>query len=207
MSEAMSPAFAAPSLEAPASWRRSGLLIALVTVALTAVLGWMVWDRLALLRTGREVVLPVTPVDPRDLFRGDYVILGYDIAQVPAPAGGDAAALRNGQYLYVTLEQTGEGAWKPITTTTIHPGAAAGNRVVLRGRVDRQTWRQPRVGEPVRMRYGIESFFVPENTGRDIEALVRDKKISARIAVDAKGRVAIKGLLAGGKPLHEEPLL
>ena len=34
------------------------------------------------LKTGQEVLLKVQPVDPRDLFRGDYVVLRYDITRV-----------------------------------------------------------------------------------------------------------------------------
>ena len=37
----------------------------------------MVFQRAAILRDGKEVRLEVVPVDPRDLFRGDYVVLGY----------------------------------------------------------------------------------------------------------------------------------
>ena len=43
----------------------------------------MVIDRVRLLKTGREITLPIVPVDPRDLFRGEYVRLGYDIGRVP----------------------------------------------------------------------------------------------------------------------------
>lgn len=32
------------------------------------------------LRTGTEVILKTEPVDPRDLFRGDYVVLNYEIS-------------------------------------------------------------------------------------------------------------------------------
>ena len=44
----------------------------------------MVIDRVRLLTSGREITLPIVPVDPRDLFRGEYVRLGYDIGSVPA---------------------------------------------------------------------------------------------------------------------------
>ena len=68
---------------------RRNLWIAIAVVALgqAAVLGWMIWDRASLLANGREVVLEVIPVDPRSLFRGDYVILGYDISRFDLPAG------------------------------------------------------------------------------------------------------------------------
>jgi len=32
------------------------------------------------LRTGTEMILRIEPVDPRDLFRGDYVTLNYEIS-------------------------------------------------------------------------------------------------------------------------------
>jgi uncharacterized membrane-anchored protein len=38
------------------------------------------------LRTGEEVLLKTLPVDPRDLFRGDYVILRYDVSRVDTTA-------------------------------------------------------------------------------------------------------------------------
>ncbi|MBA2400538.1 MAG: GDYXXLXY domain-containing protein, partial [Bradyrhizobium sp.] len=45
----------------------------------------MVFQRAAILRDGKEVRLEVVPVDPRDLFRGDYVVLGYRIGTVDQP--------------------------------------------------------------------------------------------------------------------------
>src|SRR3972149_10134022 len=72
-----------------------------------AALVWMVWDRVHLLRTGREIVAEVTPVDPRDLFRGDYVIFGYPFSrtgEVSVPGG-----TRRGDTIYVTLEPKDPG--------------------------------------------------------------------------------------------------
>ncbi len=57
------------------------------------------------------------------------------------------------------------------------------------------------------VRYGLESYFVPEGTGRALEKLAREKKLAAVIAVDAKGNSAIKGLMVDGKLQYEEPLL
>jgi uncharacterized membrane-anchored protein len=197
--------FVQPSIDAPARWHRSGLLVGLVGLALTAVLGWMVWDRVSLLKHGREIVLPVTPVDPRSLFRGDYVILGYGITQAPAIAA-ETLPPRPGRPLYVTIETAADGSWKAIATGLRHPGKVADSQAVILGRDDQQFWQRPAAGS-MRVRYGIESFFVPEGKGLELEKAVRDKKISARIAVDAWGRAAIKGLLVDGKPLVDEPLL
>ena len=75
--------------------RKTLLALAAVALAQTAVLAWMVIDRIQLLRSGREIVLPIVPVDPRDLFRGEYVRLEYPAAQVPlAPADGGLTCTR-----------------------------------------------------------------------------------------------------------------
>ena len=84
------------------------------------------------------------------------------------------------------------------------------DEVVIKGRVDYVS--QPSADKPqdptiVGLHYGIESFFVPEGTGRELEKMVGDKKISAVIAVDGGGNAAIKGLLSEGNRIYEEPLL
>ena len=47
--------------------------------------GWswlaMMVRPLMTLTTGETILLRVVPVDPRDLFRGDYVILSYEISR------------------------------------------------------------------------------------------------------------------------------
>ena len=59
-------------------------LLAAAALAQACVLGWMVWERETLLSQGREIALDVVPVDPRSLFRGDYVILSYEMSRIPA---------------------------------------------------------------------------------------------------------------------------
>ena len=76
--------------------------------------------------------------------------------------------------------------------------------VVLKGRVD-TVWPGAE-GKPPngRIRYGIESYFVPEGTGKEIESAVRDKKVRAVLAVGADGTAAIKALEVDGKRIHEQ---
>jgi len=56
------------------------------------------------------------------------------------------------------------------------------------------------------VRYGIESYFVPEGQGKRLEVLAREKRMAALIAVDAKGNAAIKGLIVDRALQYEEPL-
>jgi uncharacterized membrane-anchored protein len=188
--------------------RNLWLAIAAVALGQAAVLGWMIWDRTSLLANGREVVLEVIPVDPRSLFRGDYVILGYDISRYTLPPGSTPPQ-RNAPF-YVTLRKGTGDSWQAVAGATEAPAQVAPDEVVIKGRVDYVPLPVPdQRQEPVvvGVHYGIESFFVPEGTGRELEKMVGDKKISALIAVGSDGQPAIKGLISEGKRVYDEPLL
>jgi uncharacterized membrane-anchored protein len=185
--------------------RNPWLGIAAVAAIQAGVLCWMIWDRAHLLASGREIVLEVVPVDPRSLFRGDYVILNYDISRIEAPAG--AEHFRQGTVVYVTLQKTVDGLWKMARWSAAPPPDTPADQVVLKGRIRYVSAAGRDTPEHASVRYGIESFFVPEGTGRELETLVRDKKLSALIAVDADGNAGIKGLVVDGKRVYEEPLL
>ncbi len=178
--------------------RNMWLGIAVVAAAQIAVLAWMVWDRVHLLSTGREIVLEVVPVDPRDLFRGDYVILNYDISRVPISL---RSLHRKGSVIYATLQKAKDGKWKLYAAGPERPESVSSDQVVLKGRVRYASG--PRFTS---VRYGIESFFVPEGTGRELEKLIGKKKLAALIAVDESGNAAIKGLIVDGERVYEEPV-
>jgi len=188
--------------------RKLWAAVAAVALGQALVLGLMIWDRASLLANGREVVLDVIPVDPRSLFRGDYVVLGYDISRFKLPAGAQLPD-RKGPF-YITLRKgTGE-SWQAVAGSTQPPSQVDPGDVVIKGNVRYVTVpppEQPQEPATVNLDYGIESFFVPEGAGRDLERMVGDKKISALIAVDGSGNAAIKGLLSDGKRVYEEPLL
>jgi uncharacterized membrane-anchored protein len=180
------------------------LSLAIVALAQTAVLGYMVADRVFLLKSGREITLPIVPVDPRDLFRGEYVRLGYDISTLPLSQFEGPRPAPNATF-YVVLGKKADGTWQTIRASRDKPHEASPDRIVLKARTS--YW--PRVGSPnssVRARYGIESYFVPEGQGRKLEDLAREKKLATLVAVDAGGNAAIKGLIVDGVLQYEEPL-
>jgi uncharacterized membrane-anchored protein len=190
-------------------WLKNRIVLALVIVALaqTGVLAGMVADRVRLLKTGREITLPIVPVDPRDFFRGEYVRLGYDISRVPARLLDGPLPDANAAF-YVTLERKPDGTWVPIKLSRIWAEESSPDRIVLKaramsGRLHPDT-TSPNAAYFVR--YGIESYFVRQGEGPRLEALARDKKLAARIAVDRSGNAAIKGLLIDGALQYEEPL-
>lgn len=190
--------------------KRAFLGCALAVAALqTAVLGYFVFDRLHLLKTGREITLPVVPLDPRDIFRGDYVNLGNNFSMLNHSAAKDGplpAGLQRGGVIYVTISPTPEGPWKVVRYGATYPKDAAGGDAVLKGRISSLYGSEEGGEYSLGVRYGIESFFVPEGTGKDLEQQVRDRKIEAVLAIGPDGTAAIKGLVIDGQR-HDDPPL
>jgi uncharacterized membrane-anchored protein len=179
---------------------RGGALAVVAALQLGA-LGTMVADRVRIVKTGREIVLPIVPVDPRDLFKGDYVRLGYPISTIPATARKDGA-LDGAKEAYVTIEQGADQTWSVVQIDKTYPKATAVNQVVLHAR-PAWGWRN----DFRNVRYGIERYYVPEGKGRDLEKLAREKKLAAIVAVDTRGNAVITGLSSEGKRVYDEPLL
>lgn len=181
---------------------RIPLMIRLLLLILIhgGIIGWMIWDRAQILRTGTEVRLSVRPIDPRDLFRGDYVILSYDISRLNTAAlSGDDKFDRREQ-VFVTLERRDGAAWQPIAVHRDHPDPKTG-QIIIAGTVNWSSVKELAVS------YGIESYFVPEGTGRDLERKRDKASIDVLAAIAPDGRAAIKGLYVDGKLEVVEPLL
>ncbi len=178
--------------------------IALVVAVQSAALAWMVSDRLSLIKNGKEVVLAVAPVDPRSLFRGDYVILNPDIARIntnQAPKG-----IRNNDEVYVVLQKAPNGTWSYVSLRKALPQDLGKSRIAVRARV-KSVWRDRRTGQTkLSLRYGIEKYFVPEGAGKALEKKVRERRIRAIVAVGSGGKAALKGLEISGKRHLDPPL-
>ena len=185
-------------------------LLVFVALVQSAALFKIVYDRDQLLKSGREITIPTRPVDPRDAFRGDYVMLGYDISPLrksTLPSDANFEDLRAGSPVYVTLTPNGAGEWKAVKVTADYPQQIAASDIVLKGRVE-SIWRPENTSDvQLNIRYGIESYFVPEGTGKALETKVRERKIEAIVAVDASGSAALKGLVVDGQRHVDPPLL
>ena len=199
-------ALSADSLVAkvPLVWRAlaTALLLGLVLLAL-------VEQRARILRGGAEIRLRSVPIDPRDLFRGDYVILAYPISTVEA-AG--QPGFQRGERVYVSLGRDEQGFAKATGVTRDWPKAGDGI-VVIAGRVTANSACATNANGDVdcsgrrnrlRIAYGLESYFVPQGEGKAIETT--DKaRIEVVAAVSSSGEAAIKRLLIDGKPVYAEP--
>lgn len=88
-------------------------------------------QRAGILRSGQEARLEVVPIDPRDLFRGDYVVLNYRIGTVDVPTNV-TTPFTSGQQVFVTLRPDGNNKSKEVAISAERP-AVSGNDIVIAG--------------------------------------------------------------------------
>jgi len=170
-----------------------------------ALLILMVVDRMQILRGGTEVTLQTRPVDPRDLLRGDYVVLGYDISQLPAGALAGQPSAERDPVVFVKLAPDAGGLYQAVSVHAA-PVAVTAPEVLIRGRVTYSCGSTGRTFcDKLTIRYGLESYFVPEGEGRKLEQARNQQKLRVVAAVLPSGRAAIKRLLLDGEPVYEEP--
>lgn len=184
-------------------------LLGLVALMQSAVLAYGVYARDQLLKHGREIVMQVTPVDPRDIFRGDYVILGFPMSPTTYSIAKDGVlpeGLVQGAPVYVTMSPGPESTWTAAKVSDSYPKDVPPADVVFKGRIERIDAGADSQTKNIAARFGIESYFVPEGTGKVLEQQVRDQKIQAILAVGADGTVATKGLIIGGERHVAPPL-
>lgn len=183
--------------------QRTWIAVITIAAAQTAVLLYMLWERTQLIASGREIALDIVPVDPRSLMRGDYVILNYDISR--KDKGGAPGEFHGGEAVHVTIDNA-SGKWNVAAVTKQVPPSVSATQVVLRGYIS-HAWGGENERQDLFLRYGIESYFVPENTGKDLEKLVGERKMQALVSVGADGRAAIKGLVIDGERRLDPPLI
>jgi uncharacterized membrane-anchored protein len=167
--------------------RERKILLVTAAAQILILLG-MIALRAAPLVTGQTVLVRVQPVDPRDLFRGDYVILSYDFSRV-SPEGilglsekerGSWSKLE-GRAVYVPLVRDTNGVhYRAEKVTAVKPDAG----LFLKGQMGRYG----------ALEFGIEAYYVQEGTGLMYEKAIRDRKLSAELAVTSSGQAALRAL-------------
>ena len=146
------------------------------------VLGSMIVPSVWTLSTGKTILLRVIPVDPRDLFRGDYVILGYDFTRMRPEGERQWDESHVGREIFVTLVPEEDGKhWRGSTVSWTRPSSGT----FLRGKV----------GNDLRNEFNIGQFFVQEGNGKEYEEAVRSRRLSAEIAVTSEGAATLKRLV------------
>lgn len=132
-------------------------LLAQITVLILISLSYYAIDWM-----GKEVRLKTAPVDPRDYLYGDYVALKYEISDLPNTLWRETNAPEAGQPVYVVLKRVGSYD-QAIAIYTHKPTVQEDDQKILRGKINYLD------GSELAVQYGLERYYVPENTGKEIE--------------------------------------
>ncbi len=160
--------------------------------------------------TGDEIILRTRPVDPRDLLRGAYVRLDYEIERVHLPNlpnAADPADWKEGDRLFLTLRSDGV-AWQPVALSRkkqiIEPGDVA-LRATYQRREDFADTSAPGKNMPVDvlLDIGVDQYYAAEEVALDMERDARETPLDVILSVGGDGRPVIKGLVVNGEKRYE----
>jgi uncharacterized membrane-anchored protein len=159
--------------------------------------GYIWWQEYSI-TTGTKVWLQTKPVDPRDFFRGDYVILSYDIdsaCDLPMIDNGDTdefsqtikipqhydendmtgrEKMMGGKSVYVPLVLSGD-----VMVASGCVSDMSTNGIYIKGL--RQNYS--------RTLYGIEKYFVQQGKGLDMERAVGKMQVQVSISKNGQARI------------------
>jgi uncharacterized membrane-anchored protein len=169
------------------------LLIPVLALQTAWLLGTVAVQEHALAH-GKIILLETRRVDPRDLLRGDYLILNYKISDVPTnlflpPVQKD---LPYGTKIFVALAP-GTNQFYEVARASTNEFAPAANEILLRGKSDERWWST----NSIHVAYGIENYYVAENTGNPTG------KLTVQAIVPTSGHPKIKEVFVDGKPYAE----
>jgi len=140
--------------------------------------------------TGKSCKFRAAPVDPRDIFRGDFVILGTFLRNL------DFSNISNGTYFYVPLFMDSDGfARTNVARPLLHKPSRG---LFIRGQMGHSG-----------AVFGIERYFVPEGKGRLIERVLWNdsKRVGIQVSIEeTTGHASLIYLLVDGSPVDYNKL-
>lgn len=161
----------------PSLWFWVSLLIpVLILVSMTIL-------PLSALYGGEQVTLETVPVDPRDLFYGDYVNLRLAIEEVdpskiePALLNESEGTSLNGIPVYVSLQKNGEvyDVLKVTREKPSHSPYLKGKLIIKKGFLSNN--------HSYEVDYQLDRYYVQEGTGKKLEELAREGKLLVDVKV------------------------
>lgn len=182
--------------------RRTGFLVGIL-YELVAVFGLFL-PYVLLTSGGTEITLRTLPVDPRSVFRGDYVVLGYEAgSDVPyAQLAGEDDEIS--ESAYIILERRGD-VYERVGVSVTKPDLAEG-QVCLHGVTQNFFGDNSR---PVTMTFpDIAQYFVEEDLGRELESARNAHRLMVNVSVSPSCMAVIKGVILGPEvPQSEFPTI
>ncbi len=152
-------------------------------------------DRLHVQLTGTTVQLELVPVDPRDLLRGDFVIINLAAARISATVPG-STSVKTGQRVFVSFSGEADGPARPVAVAAERQDAGP---LAIAGTV------RSVAKDHIRISYGIGAFFVAEGEGRILERL-DTSRLLLDVSVAEDGRSLPVALLVDGKVFRSDSI-
>jgi uncharacterized membrane-anchored protein len=137
-------------------------------------------------------------VDPRDLFRGHYVILRLEISQVRRDAVETVGTPQLRQPVWAELAEGNDGFWQISRLHAAQPDAPDGP--ILRGTLIGD------YGDSYTINFPVDRYFAPKLRAQELEQFRRDAQLGVILALAPDGTAAVKGLTVAGETVYLEPL-
>jgi len=161
------------------------IYLVFIVIFQLVVLTWEYLGAIYPVWSGTEIYLKTVPVDPRDMFRGNYARLSYDISTIPVNDFANMTAkIRNEEIVYVKLvkkgdfyEYDGSSFQKPETG------------IFLRGRINQKYISS--YDKNVSVKYGIEAFFAKKEKAQKLESELSSSAAMAIVKVASNGKAAL----------------
>jgi len=172
--------------------RKTFLFCSLAVLFQIIIIVYMVTASMMPLVTGKEIVLRTIPIDPRDLLRGDYVVLNYSFSRLDLDSIKND--IRHGNYkfgdeLFVELEKK-NAYYEPVGIWKNPPENKTFMKVIVQYYYD-----YDKHGD-VFVKGGIESYYTDSETARNLEIRSRDTSVitGVHIMVAPGGQARIKDI-------------
>ena len=153
-------------------------LIGLILLLQLAFVGYQIGSNEPLLKNGKKITLALAPVDPRSMLQGDYVILRYEIAET-----NELINVHSGNKVFILVKKDNNGIYqREKILTNINPTDyhLAEDEVILTGKYNGYNG----------VILGIESYFVKEGTGLELQ---RNAKF-AKVKVARNGNALLESI-------------
>ncbi|MBU6320839.1 MAG: GDYXXLXY domain-containing protein [Alphaproteobacteria bacterium] len=175
------------------------------------------------LRSGRELILAVRPVDPREILMGHYVQLAY-VAGDPRPLedlidADEAPQLRetlagDGGWVWAVFDTRTSPAAELVEITLSAPASHDEGRIAVRVSAmmteiypdaappkDGEEITPPEPIPAITVRVGPDRYYADQTEAETLDAALRsgERSLSAILSVSKEGEASLRGLQAEGE--------
>jgi uncharacterized membrane-anchored protein len=147
-----------------------------------------------ILNSGTEIWLKTRPVDPRDIFRGDYIQLDYEINHVNDVP--DYLNLQSGDIVFVPTYPSGK--FTSVQAYNISKESCQNYFFCIKGKVVNVNSGNYDTVKNIDVDYGINQYFIKEGTGQNID---QASIYEVKTVVDKNSIPLIKEVWRDGKKI------